>query len=75
MKQMNHHEVYVTQRINGKKVETPLSEFPELAKRVKAIEKQYKVRVTHCTYSPNRKNLLTMKYEKNSDGDTLPVAA
>lgn len=75
MNQMNHHEVYVTQRIRGKETRKLLRELPELEKRVKEIEQRYGVRVTHCTYSPSRGSLLTMKYTEGSDGGTIPAAA
>ena len=75
MKQIYKHEVYVTQCIGGKEVKKLLRELPELMIRVKEIEKHYNIQVTHCTYAPNRGNLLTVKYTERSDGKNSSIAA
>ena len=74
MKQMNKNEVYVIQRIGSKETQMPLYEAPELAKRVREVEQRYGIKVTQCTYEPDRGNLLTMKYTQRSDGKSAPAA-
>ena len=59
---MNKNEVYVTKIIGTQETKMPLHELPEVAKRVKKVEQDYKIQVTYCIYEPNKGNLLTMKY-------------